>query len=110
MSKLFPENIRKAGLFPLSLGDQGRDYFATALKRLDYMGVNFVVSFPEGGEYRFFAWRDRERAENFNRLLADDSIDLLFAIRGGVGRCGLLSSSTGSCFSDATSPWSATAT
>lgn len=85
MSELFPENIRKVGLFPLSLGDQGKDYFATALKRLDDMGVNYVVSLPEGGEYRFFAGRDRERAASFNRLLADKSIDLLFAIRGGVG-------------------------
>ena len=85
MSKLFPENNRKVGLFPLSLGDQGKNYFETALKRLDAMGVNYVVSLPEGGEYRFFAGRDEERAASFNRLLEDDSIDLLFAIRGGVG-------------------------
>ena len=85
MSKLFPENIRKVGLFPLSMRDQRKNYFATALKRLDDMGVNYVVSLPEGGEYRFLAGRDRERAASFNRLLEDDSIDLLFAIRGGVG-------------------------
>ena len=85
MSKLFPENIRKVGLFPLSMGDQGKDYFRTALRRLDEMGVRYVVSLPEGGEYRFLAGTDRARAASFNRLLADDSVDLLFAIRGGVG-------------------------
>ena len=85
MSKIFPESIRKIGLFPLSLGVQGPHFFETALRRIEAMGVNCKVSLPEGGEYRYLAGSDEARAESFNRLLADESIDLLFAIRGGFG-------------------------
>ena len=53
MSVLFPENIRKIGLFPFSLGNQGDKFFQTALKRLDEMGVDYELSLPEGGEYRY---------------------------------------------------------
>lgn len=85
MSFLFPENIRKVGLFALSFGNQGQKYFDTALKRLEEMGVQYELSLPEGGEYRYLAGNDKARAASFNKLLADDSIDLLFAIRGGFG-------------------------
>lgn len=85
MSLLFPENIRKVGLFVLSFGDQGQNYFNTALKRLDDWGIEYELSLPEGGEYRYLAGKDEARAASFNRLLEDDSIDLLFAIRGGFG-------------------------
>ena len=85
MSVLFPENIRKAGLFSLSFGNQGQLYFDTAMKRLDEMGVEYEIALPKGGEYRYLAGSDEARAASFNRLLADDSIDLLFAIRGGFG-------------------------
>ena len=85
MSELFPENIRKVGLFALSFGDQGEPYFKTALNRLKEMGTAYELCLPEGGEYRYLAGSDRARAESFNRLLEDDSIDLLFAIRGGFG-------------------------
>ena len=76
MSKIFPESIRKIGLFPLSLGVQGPHFFETALRRIEAMGVNCKVSLPEGGEYRYLAGSDEARAESFNRLLADESIDL----------------------------------
>lgn len=85
MSVLFPDHIRKVGLFALSFGNQDQKYIDTALKRLDEMGVQYEISLPEGGEYRYLAGTDEARAASFNRLLADDSIDLLFAIRGGFG-------------------------
>jgi len=85
MSRLFPDNIRKVGLFPLSLGTQNPVYIPTVEKRLAAWKVDYVLSLPEGGEYRFLAGTDKARADSFNRLLADESIDLLFAIRGGVG-------------------------
>lgn len=85
MSLLFPENIRRIGLFPLSFGNQGDIYFDTALKRLDEMGIKYEIALPEGGEYRYMSGKDEARAAAFNRLLADESIDLLFAIRGGFG-------------------------
>ena len=83
--KLFPDHIRKIGLFPLSLGTQGEEYLPTALKRLSDWGVEYVCPEPQGPQLRYMAASDQERARIFNTLLANEEIDLLFAIRGGFG-------------------------
>jgi len=90
MSKLFPESIKRVGLFPFSLGNQGEHFFSTALKRLDDWGVDYVCPEPRSPEYRYLAAPDEERARIFNTLLADESIGLLFAIRGGFGAARVL--------------------
>ena len=81
----FPKNIRKVGIFPLCFGFQAKKFQDAMLERLDAWGVPYVMPKPRLPEFRYMAAPDEERARIFNDLLADESIDFLFALRGGFG-------------------------
>lgn len=85
MAKLFPSNIRKVGIFPLSLGNQGEQFLRIALNRLRAFGVDFIMPEPQCPEFRYMAATDQERARIFNSLLDNPEVDVLFALRGGFG-------------------------
>lgn len=82
-------NIRRIGLFGLSnRPDQKK--LTSGVQRLRDQGVEVV--FPQVGfdaDFRRMNGDDATRAAAFNELLADKSIDLLLAVRGGYGvtRC-----------------------
>ena len=81
----FPPSVKKVGIFPLCFGFQGEKFLGTALRRLNEWGVNYVMPEPQTPEVRYMAATDQERARIFNSLLADESVDFLFALRGGFG-------------------------
>ena len=85
MAGPFPKAIRKVGIFPLSFGFQGEKYIATFRERFAGWKVNYVMPEPATPEFRYMAATDEERARIFNSLLADESVDFLFALRGGFG-------------------------
>ena len=69
----------------LCFGFQAKKFQDAMLQRLDAWGVPYVMPKPRLPEFRYMAAPDEERARIFNDLLADESIDFLFALRGGFG-------------------------
>lgn len=80
----FLPSIKKIGLFELSsIPDQERSERGLAMLRT--WGINCVRPVPRFPPLRFLAAPDEERLRLFGELLADDSIDVLMAMRGGYG-------------------------
>ena len=85
MLKPFPESIRKVGIFPLSFGFQKQEYIDTLKQRFAELNIKYEMPEPQTPEIRYMAANDQERARIFNSLLADETVDFLFAMRGGFG-------------------------
>ena len=85
MQNPFPESIRKVGIFPLCFGFQKQEYIDTLKQRFAELDVDYVMPEPRTPEFRYMAADDQERARIFNSLLADETVDFLFAMRGGFG-------------------------
>ncbi|MBQ7176598.1 MAG: LD-carboxypeptidase [Victivallales bacterium] len=81
----FPASIRKVGIFPLSFGFQKQEYIDTLKQKFAELNVNYEMPEPQTPELRYMAADDEERARIFNSLLADETVDFLFAMRGGFG-------------------------
>lgn len=79
----FPSDIRKIGLFSLS-GITDSERLEKGCGLLRRWNLDYVL--PEyGSTLRYLQASDEERVGAFNRLLADESIDMLMALRGGYG-------------------------
>ena len=87
----FPPNIHRIGVFSLSGYAQDDDPRpARGLQLLRDCGLDCVVPAFAGPRLRGMAASDQERANAFNQLLQDPSIDALLAMRGGYGITRLL--------------------
>ncbi len=79
----------KIGVFALS-GRVDAGQLAHGVAHLEDLGHQVVVAEETGLEWRYFAGTDEDRLAGFHRLLADPSIDLMIAARGGYGLTRLL--------------------
>ncbi len=83
-SEFFPQHIKKVGAFALS-NDYDQQLFQGAVDNFRQLtGVEVVVP-KHLPPMRQFAGVDQERAELFNAMVADPSIQGMIAIRGGSG-------------------------
>ncbi|MBQ6471410.1 MAG: LD-carboxypeptidase [Victivallales bacterium] len=85
----FPKNIRTVGVFSLSskTNDGRRE---RGLARLASWGLSIQEPPLSTPPVRNLAASDAARAEQFNALLADDTVDALMGMRGGYGVTRLL--------------------
>jgi muramoyltetrapeptide carboxypeptidase len=78
------------GLFGPS-GRMNREQLERSVAFLREQGHRVLVAEETTKEWRYFAGTDDERLEGFHRLLADPSLDVVMAARGGYGFTRLLS-------------------
>ncbi len=84
--RIFPEHIRKTGIATLAKRPD-ETAIRTAVRLMAEEGIETVLAphtFTDGAEDYFAADADTRTAD-FNSLLADGSIDLILAARGGYG-------------------------
>lgn len=97
-SPAFPDNLRKppvvrrgdrVGLIaPASPLDPGEIELGIAHMRA--LGLEPILGRFAHARYGYLAGTDRERADDFNRMIADDEIRAIVALRGGYGTMRIL--------------------
>ncbi len=89
----FPDSVKRIGIAVSSKAPE-HDAFHNAVNFLQSYGIACVVPTHalESGPEDYFATDERRRAEDFNSLLADTSIQLILCARGGYGSGYLLDS------------------
>lgn len=87
----FPEHIRKIGI-PSPGGIPDRDRLEKSRKLIHSWGIKTVLGkhVYDKGEEKYFSSDFQTRAHDFNELIRDPSIDLIFCSRGGCGSAQIL--------------------
>jgi muramoyltetrapeptide carboxypeptidase len=85
----FPSDVRTIGVFaPAGVPDPER--LERGLERLQQWGLQIVFPGRDDPRDRFFAGSDALRLQRLHELLADPTVDVLLAARGGYGCARLL--------------------
>ncbi len=75
---------KRVGIAALS-GHFSRDLFQVGIQKLHAHGFDVIYDNSIFDQYRYFAGDDQRRLNEINRLLTDDSIDIILFARGGYG-------------------------